>query len=261
MDGPALDPAELAANLRDIRRVNDLLGGTSIVLRHLPALLDGIPTKQSITILDLATGSADIPLAVAAWAERTGRPAEIIASDVSPQILAIAREHIGSFATVKIAEYDARDIPLPDRSVDVVLCSLSLHHFNTEDAVLVLREMRRLARVGFIVNDLRRSRAGFVAAWLAARVTTRNRLTRHDAPLSVRRAYTSDELLDLLHGAGIDNARITTHLWFRMAAVLQAERRPSPPTPLPAAVGDGSTDHVRCCRAIDCGRGSPGGTL
>jgi ubiquinone/menaquinone biosynthesis C-methylase UbiE len=223
MDGPLRDPAELAANLRDIRRVNKLLGGTSIVLRHLPALLDTVPSGQTAEILDLATGSADIPLAIAAWARRHDRAAAITASDFSPEILAVARGQIDNHPEITLSQYDARDVPLPDGRFDVVLCSLSLHHFEPEDAVRVLREMRRLARVGFVVNDLRRSRLGYLAAWLAARVTTGNRLTRNDAPLSVRRAYTPEELGELLHRAGISNARITTHRWFRMAAVYEGE--------------------------------------
>jgi hypothetical protein len=79
--------------------------------------------------------------------------------------------------------------------------------------------MDRISRHGFILNDLRRGRLGYAAAWLAAHATTRNRLTRNDAPLSIRRAYTPGELADLLRRAGVDGARISTHLWFRMAAV------------------------------------------
>lgn len=219
MDGVDLDSSELDANLRDIRRVNRMLGGVSTILRHLPALLDRGPSDQSISILDLATGSADIPLAIVDWARRNGRLIEVVASDYSEEMLAIARRHLADASGITLARYDARAVPLPDRQFDIVLCSLSLHHFEPEDAVLVLKEMDRLARRGFIVNDLRRSLIGFVAAWLAAQATTRNRLTRNDAPLSVRRAYTPDELAGLLRRAGIEDAAITTHPWFRMAAV------------------------------------------
>jgi ubiquinone/menaquinone biosynthesis C-methylase UbiE len=219
LDGPALDPAELDANLRDIRRVNRLLGGTATVLHHLPELLDGIPADQTVSILDLATGSADIPIALTTWAVRHGRRLQITASDSSEEILSIAREQIDGRSEIALAKYDARAVPLPDKSVDIVLCSLSLHHFPPDEAVRVLREMRRLARVGFILNDLRRSRLGYIAAWLAARVTTHNRLTRNDAPLSVRRAYTPEELTALLREAGVPDAAVSTHPWFRMAAV------------------------------------------
>lgn len=219
LDGTGLDPVELAANLRDIRRVNRLLGGTAAVLRHVPELLDGIPLDQTVTVLDLATGSADIPVVVAEWARHAGRRVEITASDVSDEILAVAREQVRGRPEIALAKHDARAVLLPDRSFDIVLCSLALHHFSPDDAVRVLGEMRRLARIGFILNDLRRSRLGYLAAAATARLTTRNRLTRNDAPLSVRRAYTPDELRELLLAAGIDSARITTHRWFRMAAV------------------------------------------
>ena len=223
LDGDHLDPTELAANLRDIRRVNHLLGGTKTTLRHLPELLAGIPEGTTVTILDLATGSADIPVAISAWAAKAGRPVDIVASDYSNEILAVAHEQVTGHPTITLARYDARDVPLPDRSIDLVLCSLSLHHFSPDEAVLVLREMYRLARSGFILNDLRRSRLGWLAAWIAARLTTRNRLTRHDAPLSVRRAYTPAELNDLLRQAGVTGAVISTHRWFRMAAVFRRD--------------------------------------
>jgi ubiquinone/menaquinone biosynthesis C-methylase UbiE len=219
LDARAHDPDELAANFRDIRRVNRLLGGTATVLRHLPALLDRVPPGQPVTVLDLATGSADIPLAIHHWAARRGLTLAIIASDASDEMLALAKEQIAGVPAMTLANYDARAVPLPDQSFDVVLCSLSLHHFAPDDAARVLGEMDRLARAGFILNDLRRSRPGYAAAWLAAHLTTRNRLTRNDAPLSVRRAYTPGELADLLRCAGVTNVAISTHPWFRLAAV------------------------------------------
>ena len=219
LDETVLDQAELAGNLRDIRRVNQLLGGTSTVLRHLPRLIAEIPAGQPVTLLDLATGSADIPLAIARWAERRGLPLKIIASDNSNEILAVAGEQVAGHPEITLARYDARAVPLPDNHVDIALCSLSLHHFAPDDAVRVLREMDRLARTGFILNDLYRGRLGYTAAWAAAHLTTRNRLTRNDAPLSVHRAYTPAELERLLRRAGIEDATVSRHLWFRMAAV------------------------------------------
>jgi len=219
LDDPDHDPAELATNFRDIQRVNQLLGGTSTIRCHLPRLLATIPSTQPVTVLDLATGSADIPLAILRWARQRGRKITIVASDESEPILELARAQTRDLPDISVGRYDARAVPLPDKQFDIVLCSLSLHHFSPDDAVRVLREMDRLARTGFILNDLRRNRLGYAAAWIASRLTTRNRLTRNDAPLSVLRAYTPEELGGLLHQAGIDDANISTHLWFRMAAV------------------------------------------
>jgi ubiquinone/menaquinone biosynthesis C-methylase UbiE len=170
-------------------------------------------------MLDLGTGSGDIPVAIAKWARKHQRTVSIVASDYSRQMLDIAGTYVAPYPEITLAQYDARQVPLPDQNVDIVLCSLSLHHFSPDDAVHVLREMNRLARTGFIVNDLRRSRLGYISAWIAGRITTRNRLTRNDAPLSVLRAYTPAELQGLLQRAGIRDATVSTHRWFRMTAV------------------------------------------
>lgn len=219
LDSDDLDPAELAENLRDIRTVNRLAGGVTTVLRHLPELVCRVPRGRPVEILDLATGSGDIPCAVLAWAARNARPLHLTVSDRSPAMLDAARLLLTDYANVTFALHDARAVPLPQGAFDIVLCSLSLHHFAPQDAVRVLREMARLSRTGFIVNDVRRCTAGFLAAWMASRVATRNRLTRHDMPLSVRRAYTPRELGMLLQEAGIPSATVTTHPLFRMAAV------------------------------------------
>jgi 2-polyprenyl-3-methyl-5-hydroxy-6-metoxy-1,4-benzoquinol methylase len=219
LDQAGHDPAELAANLQDIRTVNRLAGGVATVLRHLPGLLSQIPHGRPVEILDLATGCGDIPLSLAAWADRQRRPLYLTVTDRSPEILAEARRTLAGVPGVTFTVCDARAVPFPERSFDVVLCSLALHHFSPGEAVQVLREMDRLSRIGFILNDIRRCLAGFVAAWGASRVATRNRLTRHDMPLSVLRAYTPDELRALLRQAGIDDASVITHPLFRMAAV------------------------------------------
>jgi ubiquinone/menaquinone biosynthesis C-methylase UbiE len=219
LDGRDWDPAELRANLRDIRRVNRLGGGTAAVLRALPPLLDGVPCDREVVILDLATGSGDIPLAIGRWAAKEGRRLRVIASDVSEEVLAIAGERGPGEPRIALERFDARSVPLPDCAVDVVVCSLALHHFEPPDAIAVLREMGRLARRGFIVNDLVRGRVGYVVALVTSRLLTRNRLTRHDAPLSVLRAYTPAELVDLLRQAGIDDARVYRRPMFRMVGV------------------------------------------
>jgi ubiquinone/menaquinone biosynthesis C-methylase UbiE len=219
LDRGGHDPAELAANLRDIRTVNRLAGGIATVLRHLPRLLCHVPGGRPVEILDLASGCGDIPLSLMAWADRQRRPLQLTVTDRSPEILGEARRTLAGVPGVTFTVCDARAVPMPERSFDVVLCSLSLHHFAPGEAVQVLREMNRLSRTGFIVNDIRRCLAGFVAAWGASRIATRNRLTRHDMPLSVLRAYTPDELRALLRQAGIPDATVTTHPLFRMAAV------------------------------------------
>jgi SAM-dependent methyltransferase len=224
LDDDGHDPAELAANFDDIGTVNRLAGGVSTVLAHLPGLVGRVPRGRPVEILDLATGAGDIPRALSDWSRRNARLLHLTVSDVSPAILAVARRTLADVPDVTFLACDARHVPLPDRAFDIVLCSLSLHHFSPEDARLLLREMDRLSRTGFILNDIRRCAPGYLAAWGASRIATRNRLTRHDMPLSVLRAYTPRELRALLRQAAIPDVTLSTHPLFRMAAV---QRKPA----------------------------------
>jgi SAM-dependent methyltransferase len=220
MDGDGFSAEELAGNFRDIQRVNRWFGGTSAILASLPELIpDGTKT---LSVLDLATGVADIPVTVQRWGATRGYAVDITATDSSPEVLALAGAQVAGLPRIRLLRADARNMPFADHTFDVATCSLALHHFSPGDAILVLREMDRLCRTGFIVNDLRRGAVGYGAAWLASRLTTRSRLTRHDAPLSVRRAYTPGELRSLLNEAGVRGAEIRILPWFRMAAVKRA---------------------------------------
>lgn len=218
MDCPGHDPAELAGNLGDLGRVNRWLGGARLTIRGVESLMAKAPPNAPLVILDVGTGAADVPDALVSWGRRSGRPIGVLATDASAEILARARP---TSPDIQLAVADGRRLPLADRAVDVSVCSLVLHHLGPEDAVTLLREMARVARRGIVVNDLVRSWLGYAGALLLARLATRNRLTRHDAPLSVRRAYTQSELRDLLRAAGLDPVGMHEFLGYRVALVAE----------------------------------------
>jgi SAM-dependent methyltransferase len=200
MEAPGQDAALLAGSLADLRRVNRWFGGCWLTLRGLRRLTTGLPAGTPLTILDVATGSADIPAAAVAWARRRGWPARVVATDRSPAILAVAARRQSG---VLFAAADAGRLPFADGAVDIAMCSLVLHHLPPDPAVAMLSELRRVSRRGLIVNDLLRHPTGFLGAWLFSRLLTRNPLTRHDALVSVRRAYTQAEMIALAARAGL----------------------------------------------------------
>jgi len=215
LDEPHAVLADLPANLRDIRNLNRWFGGTSLALNTVLRLTSG---WASVSVLDVATGSADIPLALWRALHRSGVEPSIVALDSSAEVLAEAVSQLDG-APVELKHGDAQLLPYPDNSFDIVLCCLALHHFSPEGAVSVLGEMWRVARRGMIVIDLRRSYLAYAGTWLATRTVARNRLTRHDGPLSVLRAYTPEELCGLARRAGIPNPTIKRHAFFRQSLV------------------------------------------
>lgn len=215
LDRPAQDVGALAGNLDDLSRVNRWLGGVRLTYRGIERLAGPFQADRPLSVLDAGTGAADIPMALAASAERAGVKLDLIASDVSPTILKLARARVADQVTLVAA--DVRRLPFLDDSLDVVTCSLMLHHFDPDDAVAALREMRRVSRLGIVVNDLIRSRRGYLGAVALGYLLTRNPLTRHDGPLSVRRAYTRDELRELAVRAGLDAIEFDGFAGYRAA--------------------------------------------
>jgi ubiquinone/menaquinone biosynthesis C-methylase UbiE len=209
LDGPLDDRAALAGNLRDLRRVNRLLGGVRLSRRAIDLLLRVAPIHLDLSpmsIIDVGTGAADIPVALLVDARRRGRRLEVIAIDARPEVVEAARAirpALGRVAGLALGVSDGRSLPHPDRSIDIAHASLLLHHLEPDEAVALLVEMARVARVGVVVNDLNRGRLHWLGAWLIGHLLTRNRYTRRDAPLSVRRAYTRREMRGLLAQAGL----------------------------------------------------------
>jgi flavin-dependent dehydrogenase/SAM-dependent methyltransferase len=176
----------------------------------------------SYRILDVATGAADIPLAVARWARERGTAVEIVATDNHPPRWNWRAQAVRGEPSIRVETADALRLPYADGSFDVALCSTALHHFDDdEDAVRVLRELDRVSRIGFVVNDLARSRTALLGARLLAITVWRTPpVTRHDGPLSVRRALTAPEMRRLAERAGLADGTVRGHFPFRLALVV-----------------------------------------
>jgi len=217
MDRPGATQDELARTLKDLAWINRWLGGTRVVHNQLAPLLHDSPAP--IRILDVATGYADIPRAIVWWGRRRRLAIEVEGLDHHDQILALARQASATYPEIHLRQGNALALPYPDGHFDVVLASLILHHMEGEEQVRLLRELYRVARRAVLVNDLRRGRWAFLLTWASLHVVSRSRLIHHDGPLSVRRGFLPEELLELAREAGWAGARVSRHPFFRLALV------------------------------------------
>lgn len=197
---------ELEESHADLRMVNRYLGERRALLKHLAAKIDGL---AEFSVLDIATGSADLPVTLAEWARKAGRKASITAVDLNELTIEIARRHTAGHPEIKVEVGDGRCLPFPEKSFDFVLCSKSNHHFSDTENVHLIQEMRRIARRGYIIMDLERSWFAYALIYLLTRLLVRNRLTRNDGPLSVLRAFTMAELAALAEDAGTPHFTIS----------------------------------------------------
>lgn len=180
--------------MRDVARSNRLFGGTRAVLQELRDIADELPPRMRL--LDVGTGTADIPAAARARLARRGVDVEAFGVDVSESLLRGAN-HALQGAVVG----DARALPIADAAADVVTCSQVLHHFFDDDLAGLVEELDRVSRGWVIVSDLQRSWVAAGGFWLASSALRFHEVTRVDGMTSVLRGFQPGELADLVRRA------------------------------------------------------------
>jgi 2-polyprenyl-3-methyl-5-hydroxy-6-metoxy-1,4-benzoquinol methylase len=209
MDRPDVNKAWLREELEILEKINRF-GAHRLMVRYINHLLDSKIVRQ-LSVLDLATGAADIPRAIVAWARKSGIKIKVTAVDGNEEVLRSAREWCRNWPEIQLERSDLLELPYGRESFDIVLCSLALHHFTSDGAVRVLRRMNEIARVGFALNDLQRSRLTIWTSELLARTIMRSPIVRHDGPQSFRAAFTVDELKSMAEQAGMKNFCVKRH--------------------------------------------------
>lgn len=201
MDAPDLEPAPHREALGALRRINRLSGTASVISRAIiehcgQQSADG-RSEAPLRILDLACGGGDVTLAVAEKLKSAGIRATVEGWDRSRTAVQFAarRSHVGA-ANVQFIERDALALDA-EQSFDVVMCTLFLHHLDRAAAIELLSKMYRAASRLVLIDDLRRTWAGYCLAQLACHALSRSRIVHVDGPLSVRAAFTEAELLAL----------------------------------------------------------------
>jgi len=193
LDSP-LPAADLEASLADIERLNVLFGGHWITVREVMRRLAGVPRDRRALVVDVGGGRGDLARHLVTRARRDRRALRVIVVERDAATVALARRHCAAVPEIVVVQADAALLPLREASVDVAVSVLTLHHLTPDDGASALAEMRTAARGAVIVNDLLRTRLSWLLVWAATRLFARHPVSRHDGPLSVRRAYSPDEL-------------------------------------------------------------------
>jgi SAM-dependent methyltransferase len=219
MDARGVDPRELRRSLGFIRRVNSMLGYTRATLGHLQQFSGGWRPGERIDIVDLATGSGDLPRAILRWAGGRGFDVRVVGVDRHAVTARVAAQGPGD-PRLGIVQADVFQLPFAPGSFDYALCGMFLHHLDDEQAVRLLSIMGRLARRGVIVADLLRHRRAMW--WVRLLTVASTPMIRHDARASVAQAYTRGEIVRLRDLARVGFMRYYRHFGHRF--VLAGEK-------------------------------------
>ena len=210
--------AEFSGSLADIRKVNRFLGDIRAVRKHFSARVAGIEASpvRPLKVLDVATGSADVPAAIVMWARRYGIPVAVTAVDRNPLAVREAAAFAQKYPEITVSVADGLSLPFEDGSFDIVVCIKTLHHLGKDDTIRMLKEVNRVASRGYIIIDLRRSWVAWGLITMITKIFTRNRLTKYDGPMSVLRSYTVPEVDALAESAGLTGHQVVKEPFWLM---------------------------------------------
>jgi ubiquinone/menaquinone biosynthesis C-methylase UbiE len=214
LDTDSGTPSEVAASLNDLRLLNRWFGGISTSSR-LIEIVARDATKLSV--LEVAAGDGFLPKVL------RKRFPQI---HVKYTLLDRALSHLPRNNGMRAVAGDALALPFHDSAFDLVSSSLFVHHLPAEQVVLFVREALRVCRVAVLINDLVRHPLHLAVAYAGVPLY-RSRLTRNDAPASVRQAYTVNEMRNFLEKAGASRVEIYRQYFFRMGAIAWKQQRPS----------------------------------
>jgi SAM-dependent methyltransferase len=201
------DPATLEGCLRDLAWINRWTFAYRITLRWLDELLLEHPGVGRLRILDIGAGYGDMLREIWRWAERRGLAVELTGVDRSPEITRIAARATPPEAPIRYLTADLFE--LKEEAADVVVSALFAHHLDDRQLAAFLAWMEERARLGWLINDLRRHRVAHAVARTAPHLLRMNRLVRHDAAVSVRRSLDRGDWQRLLGAAGLAPPRTT----------------------------------------------------
>jgi 2-polyprenyl-3-methyl-5-hydroxy-6-metoxy-1,4-benzoquinol methylase len=218
MDRPQPVSPELERDLENIRQLNRWFGSYALISMFLSRW---IKPGSRLRIVDLATGSGDIPRLIAECGRKIGAELRIDALDRQSATLEIAQKLSVPYPEISFVEGNILEWR-PAEPYDVVFCTLALHHFSDDDAVRVLQSCRELSRKFVLVSDLRRSWMATIGVHLLTATVFREPMTKHDARLSIARAFSFSEMNQLAQRAGWTNFGHKTFPFARQAIWLEA---------------------------------------
>lgn len=216
IDSLELSADDVARSMGDVAKTNRLFGGTQTIVCHTAKLLRGTPFGTTVKILDIATGSADIPRALLDWGKRRNLNLQIVAVDNHPAMLELAQRAPNPPLLIQA---DAASLPFRPRSFDIALCALAFHHLGFDESVQLLKSMDSLTTRGFIVSDLKRDLPSLIGVRASLKILGADPITLHDGPASVRRSWNVREFHKMIALSGVRDVRVGSSWYFRISLV------------------------------------------
>lgn len=214
MDDFSMEGNLLKDALDKIARINQLLGGNKVTIQGVETLLKQQRSGNILHILDAGCGNGDMLRTISDWARRRQMNVLLTGIDANAFTIAHAKRLSAGYTNIR---YDCMDIFDQGKTqhYDIILCTLTLHHFKDDQILSLLQLFEKQARLGIVINDLHRSRMAYYLFQLICGIFGLNRMSREDGLVSILRSFKKKDLLELSRKMGLKKYSIKWKWAFR----------------------------------------------
>ena len=223
MDDFDMEGNDLKDALDKIAKINQVLGGNKLTLQGIEQLIKNKPTEETITIVDVGCGSGDMLRTLADYAENNKLDFKLIGVDANNCTINYARELSLHYPYIKYRCEDIFDKPFTELKYDIVLCTLTLHHFKDEEIIKLLEIFKANAKLGIVINDLERSSISYRLFQALCFIFRLNDMSRKDGLVSILRGFKKTELEQFSKKLNFRNYKIQWKWAFRYQWIISID--------------------------------------
>ena len=220
MDDLDMQGRELEKTLLDLDKVNKWLGGNKITLDGVQRLLKNRSFDRPLRIIDVGCGNGSILKQVAEWGRRNEIKMELLGVDANLNAMSIAEKNLSEFPEVSFEAMDVFSEAFRELEADIILCTLTLHHFSDSEIEQLMMNFSEMAKVGVVINDLQRSKAAYYLFKAFCRAFSIREINRKDGLTSILRSFKKEDLVRYGRGLNVKRQEINYKWAFRYQWIL-----------------------------------------
>ncbi len=213
MDDFTLSGEMLVDALQKIAIINRILGGNRITIDGVKKLIANEPDRE-FSIIDIGCGNGDMLRELDDFALRNNLNFKLTGIDANPATIQNAKE-LSDQSRISFRTLDIFSSEFESQKCDIILCTLTLHHFSDEQILALLQQFKKMALVGIVINDLQRSKVAYKLFKLICAIFSLNQMSREDGLVSILRGFKKQDLLEYCQKAGISKYLIKWRWAFR----------------------------------------------
>jgi len=215
MDDPEISQLDLQEALIDISKTNRMLGGNSITIKALQRLFKENPSKNNWTIVDVGCGDGEMLRLISDYFKSKSIHLNLVGIDLSSQSITLGKKMSQSYTNINLIEKDIFSIDPETFTCDVMICTLTLHHFKDRDIFLFIKQFVKLAQVAIVINDLQRSKIAYQLFRVFSRIFIRSHVAKNDGLVSIASGFKKNELKKVAQQLKLEHSKITWKWAFR----------------------------------------------